>query len=94
MGDGTARRSVAAPGYLDDRAAAFDAQVAAALAGGDPAALGASTPRSAPSCSPPASPPGMRRAALLAGTRFDAQLRYDAAPYGVGYFVAQWTARG
>jgi hypothetical protein len=32
--------------------------------------------------------------ALLAGGEFDAELLYAAAPYGVGYFVAQWLARG
>jgi hypothetical protein len=32
-------------------------------------------------------------AALLAGGRYDAELLYDAAPYGVAYFVAAWAAR-
>jgi hypothetical protein len=31
---------------------------------------------------------------LLRGRSFDAELLYDAAPYGVGYFVAVWTADG
>jgi hypothetical protein len=31
---------------------------------------------------------------LLAGGEFDAELLYAAAPHGVGYFVAQWLARG
>jgi hypothetical protein len=35
LGDGSARRSEKAPGYVDPRAAAHDADVAAALAGGD-----------------------------------------------------------
>jgi hypothetical protein len=39
MGDGSARRSEQAPGYVDPRAAAFDAGVADALATGDAAAL-------------------------------------------------------
>jgi hypothetical protein len=39
MGDGSARRSERAPGYVDDRAAGFDAAVAEALATGDAAAL-------------------------------------------------------
>jgi hypothetical protein len=30
----------------------------------------------------------------MAGHRYDAQLLYDAAPYGVGYFAAVWTPRG
>ena len=32
-------------------------------------------------------------APLLDGRAWDAELLYDAAPYGVGYFVAAWTAR-
>ena len=40
MGDGSARRTAKAPGYLDDAAAPFDAAVAAALASGDAARAG------------------------------------------------------
>ena len=39
LGDGSARRGEKAPGYLDERAFGFDDAVAAALAGGDAAAL-------------------------------------------------------
>ncbi len=35
MADGSAKRSTSAPGFFDDRAEAFDASIAAALAGGD-----------------------------------------------------------
>ena len=44
MGDGSARRTVKAPGYLDDAAGPFDAAVAAALAAGDAAAPGRARP--------------------------------------------------
>jgi len=90
MGDGSARRSVSAPGYYDGRAEAFDAGVAAALRAGDAAGLradvevgdellaaGARTWRAA--------------ADLLDGRPWNAELLYDAAPYGVGYLVAAWT---
>ncbi len=92
MGDGSARRSPTAPGYLDERAAPFDVAVAAALSAGDPGRLrfdsGLGTELLA------AGPPAWSAAAvLLAGGRYDAELLYDAAPYGVGYFVAVWTAR-
>jgi hypothetical protein len=91
MGDGSARRSMAAPGYLDDRAAGFDAAVVAALGSGEgrqlagvDAALGAELLA--------AGVPAWRCAGQLLGTeRYAAQLRYDDAPYGVGYFVAAWT---
>lgn len=39
MGDGSARHSEKAPGYLDPRAAAYDDSVQRALAAGDPEAL-------------------------------------------------------
>jgi hypothetical protein len=35
MGDGSARRDLKAPGYLDERAAPLDARISAALASGD-----------------------------------------------------------
>ena len=44
MADGSAKRSTSAPGFLDDRAEAFDASIASALATGDAEALGRSTP--------------------------------------------------
>jgi hypothetical protein len=44
MGDGSARRSAAAPGYLDDRAEPFDALVEQALRDGDLAALASLDP--------------------------------------------------
>jgi hypothetical protein len=91
MGDGSARRSTAAPGYLDDRAADFDGAVVAALGSGDglqlatiDAGLGAELLA--------AGVPAWRAAGQLLGTeRYAAQVRYDDAPYGVGYFVAAWT---
>src|SRR5680860_261412 len=39
LADGSAKRTVASPGYLDDRAGEFDARVAAALAAADTEAL-------------------------------------------------------
>ena len=44
MGDGSARRSTAAPGHLDPRAASFDASVERALRDGDMAALASLEP--------------------------------------------------
>lgn len=90
MGDGSARRSTAAPGYLDERAEPFDAAVEAALRSGDPstlatldAALGAELLA--------AGVPAWRAAGVLAQGRYAGELLYAAAPYGVGYFVATWT---
>ncbi len=44
MGDGSARRSTAAPGYLDERAVQFDTAVEAAVRAGDLAALASVDP--------------------------------------------------
>jgi hypothetical protein len=88
VADGSAKRTEKAPGHLDARAEAFDAQVAAALRAGDPAALGALDPVLAAELWA-GGVPAWHAAAALPG-RWDATLSYDAAPHGVGYFVARW----
>jgi hypothetical protein len=92
MGDGSARRSTTAPGYLDPRAGPFDAEVAAALSHGDGEAL-ADLDEGIGAELLAAGVPAWRAAgALLAGGSYDAELLYADAPYGVGYFAAAWTA--
>lgn len=93
MGDGSARRSSSAPGYLDERAADFDADVAAALASGrgDALVIDAWLADQLLAAGAPAWNAAGR---LLRGRSFDADLLYDEAPYGVGYLVAVWTADG
>lgn len=91
VGDGSARRTEKAPGYLDPRAAEFDAGVAEALRSGRPERLDVDTATAAELLA--AGAPAWRQAArLLAGPGYAAELLYDAAPFGVGYFVAAWTA--
>ena len=93
MGDGSARRSTTAPGYLDPRAEPFDAVVAAALGDGDGEAL-ADLDEGLGAELLAAGVPAWRAAgALLAGGTYDAALLYADAPYGVGYFAAAWTVR-
>lgn len=91
MGDGSACRTLKAPGYLDERAAGFDEAVARALAAADVAALKALDAELAYDLKAAGRAPWQ----LLAGAADDAglsgELLYDAAPYGVGYFVAAWT---
>jgi hypothetical protein len=91
MGDASARRSTAAPGYLDERAAGYDAAVAAALASGDPAALGALDSSLGRELLAAGAPVWGAVAGLLTG-RYDAEILFDGAPYGVGYLVATWLA--
>lgn len=93
MGDGSARRSTSAPGYLDERAAGFDAALARALASGDPERLAALDADLARQLLVTGVPAWHAAAGLLAGRRYDARVGYDAAPYGVGYVVAGWSAR-
>ena len=93
VGDGSARRSERAPGYVDPRADPFDAGVAAALAAGDATALRDLDPVLGAYLLAAGVPAWRAVGRALAGRRFDADLSYDAAPYGVGYFVAFWAAR-
>jgi hypothetical protein len=93
VGDGSARRSERAPGYVDVRAEPFDAGVAAALTAGDAAALRDLDPVLGADLLAAGVPAWRAVGRALAGRQFDADLRYDAAPYGVGYFVAFWAAR-
>ncbi|MGY1826842.1 MULTISPECIES: hypothetical protein [unclassified Blastococcus] len=90
MGDGSARRSVKAPGYLDPAAEPFDAAVATALASGDAAALAALDPAAEAGLLAAGVPVWRAVGAALAGRHVTARLRHDAAPFGVGYPVADW----
>ncbi|WP_035801194.1 class III extradiol ring-cleavage dioxygenase family protein [Kitasatospora mediocidica] len=91
LGDGSARRTLKAPGYLDDRAEAYDALVARALGTADTAALAALDPALSTALLAEGRAPWQ----VLAGAGEDAglrgRLRYEDAPYGVGYFVASWS---
>jgi hypothetical protein len=97
MGDGSAKRTTAAPGYLDPRATDFDATVAAALAAADPRALLSLDRQLAADlwCDGRVAWQAAAGAVLAAGeapgTGWTGRLDYDAAPYGVGYLVATWT---
>ncbi|MEU8918099.1 class III extradiol dioxygenase subunit B-like domain-containing protein [Streptomyces nigrescens] len=91
LGDGSACRTVKAPGYFDERAEGFDAEVARALGNADIAALAALGEE------PAAGLQASGRACwqVLAGAAQDAglsgRLLREEAPYGVGYFVAAWS---
>ena len=94
MGDGSARRTEKAPGWLDARAAGFDAAVATALAAGDVDALAATDLPLAADLLAAGAPAWTAAAGLLGGTTWTTRLSYDDAPYGVGYLVATWLATG
>ncbi|WP_328536307.1 class III extradiol dioxygenase subunit B-like domain-containing protein [Streptomyces sp. NBC_00344] len=91
MGDGSACRTLKAPGYLDERAAAFDATAARALASADFAALRALDPRLASELKAVGRAPWQILAGAADGAALSGRLLYEDAPYGVGYFVAVWS---
>jgi hypothetical protein len=94
MGDGSARRGVTAPGYLDARAVPFDDAVVAALREGNATALASLDPLLGEALLAAGVPAWRAAGRLLSSRTYDAHLRYADDPYGVGYFVATWTARG
>ncbi|MGY5893904.1 hypothetical protein [Blastococcus deserti] len=90
MGDGSARRSVKAPGYLDPAAGPFDAGVARALAAGDAGALAALDPAEGRRLLAAGVPVWRAVGAAFAGRSVTGRLHADDAPFGVGYLVASW----
>ncbi|MFF2652793.1 class III extradiol dioxygenase subunit B-like domain-containing protein [Streptomyces sp. NPDC058045] len=91
MGDGSACRSVKAPGYLDERAAGFDAAAARALGAADTEALAAMDPELAYELRAAGRAPWQVLAGAARNAGLTGRLLLDEAPYGVGYFVATWT---
>jgi hypothetical protein len=91
MGDGTARRSAAAPGYLDERAEPFDTVVEQAFRDGDVPALAALDPDVARDLLAAGRPAWQVLAGALAATtavRPSTRILYSDAPLGVAYLVA------
>ncbi|MFB7706503.1 class III extradiol dioxygenase subunit B-like domain-containing protein [Streptomyces niveus] len=91
MGDASACRTLKAPGYLDDRAAAFDAEVARALADADTAAIAALDEKLATELQAAGRACWQLLAGAAEGRSLRGALLYEAAPYGVGYLVATWS---
>ena len=94
MGDGSARRTVKAPGYLDDAAAPVRRRRRRApWPPATPPRWPRSTSPRASGCSPPGRRRGGRSARRWPAADVDARLHLDAAPFGVGYLVADWRRR-
>ncbi|WJV45751.1 class III extradiol dioxygenase subunit B-like domain-containing protein [Streptomyces flavofungini] len=91
MGDASACRTLKAPGYLDERAAGFDADVARALAAADVAALKALDAELAQELKAAGRAPWQVLAGAAEGAGLCGELLFDDAPYGVGYLVAAWS---
>ncbi|WP_327231487.1 class III extradiol dioxygenase subunit B-like domain-containing protein [Streptomyces murinus] len=91
LGDGSACRTVKAPGYLDERAAPYDAATARALATADLPALLSLDADLARILKSSGRAPWQILAGAAEGTDLDGTLLYEDAPYGVGYMVATWS---
>ncbi|MCP9962774.1 hypothetical protein LUX05_17960 [Streptomyces somaliensis] len=91
MGDGSACRTVKAPGYLDERAAGFDERAARALGAADTAALAALDARLAYELKAAGRAPWQVLAGAAHTASPEGRLLHDGAPYGVGYLVAAWS---
>jgi hypothetical protein len=91
MGDGSARRSLKGPGYLDDRAAPFDDAVVTALAEGSGQSLADLDLELANQLLVAGAPVWIAAANLLGlDTHWRAEVLYADAPFGVMYAVASW----
>jgi hypothetical protein len=93
MGDGSARRTIRSPGWWDAAGEPFDDAVAAALGAGDAAALAGLDPAEGERLLAEGVPVWRAVGAALAGRQITARLHHHAAPYGVGYLVADWAVR-
>ncbi|WP_043677894.1 class III extradiol dioxygenase subunit B-like domain-containing protein [Streptomyces xylophagus] len=91
MGDASACRTLKAPGYLDERAAPFDAEVARALGAADVAALKSLDTELAYQLKASGRAPWQVLAGAAEGADLGGELLYEDAPYGVGYVVATWS---
>lgn len=91
MGDGSACRTLKAPGYLDERATEFDAAASRALGAADTGALIALDETLAYELKAAGRAPWQVLAGAAQGAGLDGRLLYDDAPYGVGYLVAAWS---
>jgi hypothetical protein len=93
VGDGTARRSASAPGYLDERAAPFDEAVERAVRDGDLPALAALDPALAAGLLAAGRPAWQALAGALSAdysgaSGLETEIVYSDAPLGVAYLVA------
>ena len=90
VGNGSAKRTVKAPGHLDERAVVFDDDLRRALLEPLPGALTALDEILAEDLW--ADVAGIRALGGLLTSASRAEVLYDDAPYGVQYWVVCWSA--
>ncbi len=88
LADGSARRTLKAPGYLDERSAPFDEEIARLLAGPDLTPLLAVDPDLARELMATGRPAWQVLAGAARGLRATTEIRYRDDPFGVAYLVA------
>lgn len=91
MAGGSARRSLKAPGYLDERAESHDAAIGVALGSGDADALASLDVHLGDELLAPGARALVVLGEMTKGADVTARLRWDGAPFGVAYWVADWT---
>jgi hypothetical protein len=91
MADGSARRGLKAPGYLDERAGPFDERIAAALTAGKPAGLAGLEEGLAAELMVAGRAAWQVLAGATAGATFTATTHYLDDPFGVYYPVVSWS---
>jgi hypothetical protein len=91
LADGSACRSVRAPGYLDPRAAAFDAALEQAVRGGDLGPLRTMDTDLARELLAASRPAWQVLAGAMSGRAAAAEVFYSDAPFGV-FYLAAWLA--
>ncbi len=92
LGDGSARRSLTAPGHLDERSAPFDARVERAIRDGDLAALAKVDEALARDLMATGRPAWQVLAGAMGTGQPATQVLYADAPFGVTYLVAHFEA--
>ena len=91
MADGSARRGLKAPGYLDERSVPFDAVVERAIRAGDLNALLAVDEVLSRELMATGRACWQVLAGAMSGSRSATQIRYCDDPFGVAYLVASLT---
>ncbi len=94
MGDGSAKRTEKAPGFVDARAIAFDDAVAAALGTGDVPALAQLDVDTGEQLWSTGAQVWRAVGRALASEEVSAELLAEESPYGVDYLVAGWRLGG
>jgi aromatic ring-opening dioxygenase LigB subunit len=94
MADGSARRGLKAPGYLDDRSPPFDAEVERAIRAADMSALLALDPVLARELMATGRAAWQVLAGAMTGSQPISEIRYCEDPFGVAYLVASLRVGG